>query len=189
LNTTPPTGGHNSWAAVPFGATVPPRMDEVANPVLTFDATIDRDSEFAGPVTLSLNFSCTEIDSHVISRLGRVDVDGQYHLLSMGSIRPANRRIDKERSTLTEIAIDVDAREPLVPGQSVTLKWSLTPRPVILRKGERIRLDVASRTDLLRSDLSHGYEQFDMMVPPYFSRNTIHFGEESFLELARVDGE
>ena len=64
------------------------------------------------------------------------------------------------------------------------LRFSLTPRPVLLQPGERLRLDIASRTDLLRSNVGHGYEQFEMIVPPYFSRNTIHYGAESYLEIA-----
>ena len=70
-----------------------------------------------------------------------------------------------------------------MPGTPVTLRFSLTPRPVVLKRGERVRLDVGNRTDLLRSDVAHGYEQFDMMVPPYFSRNTIHYGELSYIEV------
>jgi hypothetical protein len=136
-----------------------------------------------GPVTVSLQFSCSDIDSHVIARLGRVDAAGGYHLLSMGSIRPACRKIDVLRSTVSEVAIDIDVPEPLVPGTPVALRFSLTPRPVVLKPGERLRLDIGSRTDLLRSDVAHGYEQFDMMVPPYFSRNTIHYGELSYIDL------
>jgi len=45
---------------------------------------------------------------------------------------------------------------------------------------------VGSRTDLLRSDVSHGHAQFDMQVPPYFSRNTVHYGPDSYVELSRV---
>jgi predicted acyl esterase len=107
----------NSWAAVPFGAIVPPELDEVANPLLSFETAIEEETEFCGPVRLSLRFSCSEIDSHVIARLGRVDAEGGYHILSMGSIRPACRRIDVARSTATEIAIDIDVPEPLVPGR------------------------------------------------------------------------
>ena len=70
-----------------------------------------------------------------------------------------------------------------MPHLPVTLLFSLMPRPVVLKPGERLRLDIGSRTDLLRSDVAHGHEQFDMMVPPYFSRNTIHFGVESYLDL------
>lgn len=183
---TPPQGGTNAWGAVPFGAVVPPGLDEVANPLLTYETEIDEAVEYVGPITLSLRFSCTEIDSHVIARLGRVDAGGAYHLLSMGSIRPACRRIDAERSTATEIAIDIDTPEPLVRGVPVTLRFSMTPRPVRFGRGERLRLDVASRTDLLRSDVAHGFEQFEMQVPPYFSRNTLHYGPDSWIELARL---
>ncbi|MGZ6691871.1 MAG: CocE/NonD family hydrolase C-terminal non-catalytic domain-containing protein [Solirubrobacteraceae bacterium] len=76
------------------------------------------------------------------------------------------RRIENERSTSTEIAIDIDTPEPLVPGKPVPLRFSLTPHPVIFSPGERLRLDLASRTDLLRDSVSNGYEQFDMQVPP-----------------------
>jgi uncharacterized protein len=79
--------------------------------------------------------------------------------------------------------------DDLVPGVPVTLRFSLTPQPVVLKPGERLRLDIASRTDLLRSDVSHGHAQFDMQVPPYFSRNTLHYGPNSFIEMRqrRVD--
>jgi len=105
------------------------------------------------PIT-GQTFLDNEIDSHVVARLGRVDKAGIYHLLSLGTIRPACRKIDMQRRTATEIAIDIDVPEPLTSGESVTLKFSLTPQPVLLRAGERLRFDVASRTDLLRSDAS-----------------------------------
>jgi uncharacterized protein len=175
--------GKNSWGAVPFGAIVPPGLDEAANPILSYEVQTTEDCEYAGPITASLRFSCSDIDSHVVARLSRIDKDGALHLLSMGAIRPALRRIDHERSTSCEIAIDMDKPEPLVPGEPVTLLFSLPPHPVILKKGEKLRLDLASRTDLLRSDPGHGYEHFEMVVPPYFSRNTIHYGEASYIEL------
>src|SRR5262249_38792075 len=138
-------------------------------------------------VMASLKFSSNEIDSHVVARLGRIDQGGAFQLLSLGTIRPACRTIDAARSTKTEIAIDIDTPEPLKPGEPVTLKFSLTPQPVVLKPGERLRFDIGSRTDLLRSDQSHGHAQFDMQVPPYFARNTIHYGPETYVELRRVD--
>jgi uncharacterized protein len=66
------------------------------------------------------------------------------------------------------------------------LQFSLTPHPVVVKKGERLRFDVGSRTDLLRRDVSHGHAQFDMHVPPYFSRNTLHHGPETYIELHKV---
>jgi len=186
LERAPGKAGANRWAAVPFGAIVTPGFDEVANQILSFDFPVETQIELTGPVTLSLSFSCNEIDSHVIARAGRVARDGAYEILSMGSIRPSCRRIDAARSTATEIAIDIDAPEPLTPGVPVTLRFSLTPQPVVLKPGERLRLDIGSRTDLLRSDVSHGHAQFDMQVPPYFSRNTLHYGPNTFVEVRIV---
>lgn len=177
-----PGEGANRWAATPLGAILTPGFDDVANPILSFELPIETEIELTGPVTASLSFSCNEIDSHVIARTGRVAQDGSYEILSMGSIRPACRRIDAARSTATEIALDIDTPEPLTPGVPVALRFSLTPQPVVLQPGERLRLDIGSRTDLLRSDVSHGHAQFDMQVPPYFSRNTLHYGADTFLE-------
>jgi len=78
------------------------------------------DTEFSGPVTASLRFSCNEIDSHVIARLGRVDAAGAYHLLSLGVISPARRRIDRACSTATEVAIDISHPEDPRPTSSYT---------------------------------------------------------------------
>jgi uncharacterized protein len=85
----------------------------------------------------------------------------------------------------TEVAVDISNPQPLIPGEPVTLQFSLTPH-LVVTKGERLRFDVGSRTDLLRSDVSHGHAQFDMHVPPYFSRNTLHHGPETYIELHKV---
>lgn len=178
--------GSNNWAAVPLNAPLVGGFDEVANQTLTFAATMRDEVEFSGPVSAHLSFSCNEIDSYVVARVGRVDRAGQYHLLSMGAISPARRRIDVARSTACEIAIDSEVPEPLMPGEAVQLAFSLTPAPVRLQPGEKLRFDIASRTDLLKSDPSHGYVHFDLPVPPYFSRNTLHYGPQTYLELHRV---
>ena len=49
------------------------------------------------------------------------------------------------------------------------------------------RLTERSGMYLLRSDVSHGHAQFDMQVPPYFSRNTLHYGPDTYIELRRAD--
>ncbi len=181
-----PGEGENSWAAIPLAAPMFGGFDEIANQLLSFEAAMEDDIEFSGPVTAHLLFSSNEIDSHVIVRLGRVDAQGGYHLLSMGAISPARRQIDAARSTACEIAIDSGMREPLTPGVPVPLVFSLTPAPVLLKKGERLRFDVASRTDLLKSDVGHGYVHFDMPVPPYFSRNKLLYGPRTYVELCKV---
>jgi uncharacterized protein len=181
-----PASGTNSWAAIPLGAPVLGGIDDVLNQTLVYEAAIDVDTEFSGPITVHLRFSCNEIDSQIVARLGRVDAGGGYHLLSMGTISAARRRLDPGRSTHCEIAIDSENPRPLTPGEPVPIVFSLTPAPTRLRPGEKLRLDIASRTDLVKSDVGHGYAQFDMPVPPYFSRNTIHYGPDSYLELHHV---
>ena len=124
--------GTSSWAAMPIGAPFASDLDEVTDQILCFETEFHDDSQFAGPVTANLTFSCNEIDSYVITRVGRVDRAGAYHLLSLGAISPARRRIDNARSTACEVAIDISEPEPLAPGQPVTLRFSLTPHPVEL---------------------------------------------------------
>jgi uncharacterized protein len=186
LTSEPPAFGANSWAAIPLGAPIIAGIDEVLNQKLVYETTIGTDTEFAGPVSAHLRFSCNEIDSYVVARLGRVDAAGAYHLLSMGAISPARRRPDSDRSTACEIAIDTETPTPLTPGETVSLMFSLTPAPTRLRPGEKLRFEIASRTDLLKSDFAHGYVHFNIPGPPYFSRNKLHYGSESYLELYRV---
>jgi uncharacterized protein len=178
--------GRSSWVAVPLGVPVLPGLDDLAPQVLSFDLPVTEDLQLAGPVTAQLSFSCNEIDSYVVARLSRVDAAGDAHQLSMGAIRPAGRAVDPTRGSTIEIAIDSGRREPLVPGEPVTLRFSLTAGPVLLRAGETLRLDVGSRTDLLRKDPGEGYAQFDLPVPPYLSRNTLHFGGKSWIEVTAV---
>jgi hypothetical protein len=109
------------WAATPLGAIVTAGLDDVVNQVLSYEMVMNEDTEFSGPITASLKFSSNEIDSHLIARLGRVDKVGVYRLLSLRTIRPALRKIDIKRSTATEIAIDTDVPQPLIPNEPIML--------------------------------------------------------------------
>ncbi|MFF2050596.1 CocE/NonD family hydrolase [Leifsonia sp. NPDC058194] len=186
LATTPSQAGSGTWHAVPFGVPILGGIEEIANQLLSYEYAPSETVEFAGPVTANLRFSCNELDSFVIARLSRIDSAGKRHHLSMGVIRPAARTIEADRSTSVEIAIDTTVRTPLVPGEPVTLRFSLTPGPVRLEPGERLRLDIGSRTDLLRESPATGFAHFELPAPPYFSRNTLHYGGESWIELAQM---
>ena len=184
----PADGGRNSWAAVPMGLPILGGFDEVANQTLVYEMQIDEDVQFAGPVSAHLSFSCNEIDSQVVARLGRVAGDGTCHQLSMGTISAARRRRDPARSTACEIAIDTEKPEPLEPDSPVSLSFSLTPGPTRLKRGERLRLEVASRMDVLGRTAADGHAHFDLPAPPYFSRNTLHYGPSTYLEVRQVSG-
>ena len=181
-----PSEGSNRWAAIPLGAPVPGGLSEVLNQTVIYELPIDRKTDFVGPVTANLTFSSNEIDSYVLARLGRIDLAGVDHLLSLGAITPSRRTIDNARGTAVEIALDVGARQPLVPGKPVILRFSLTPGPTQLMPGEKLRLTIASRTDLVESDMAHDHAHFHMQVPPYFSRNTLHYGPNTYIEIQQI---
>lgn len=178
-----PADGSDSWLAVPLGLPTLGGLDTVDRQLVTFALPIERDTRLAGAVTLRLSFSCNEIDSYLVARLSRVEADGTRHQLSIGAVRPTACTEDPERSTGLEIVHDTGRRTALVPGEPVAVRFSLTPFPVLLRAGERLQLDIGSRTDLLREDPADGYVQFDLPVPPYLCRNTVHFGGDSWIEV------
>jgi predicted acyl esterase len=178
-----PEDGSDSWIGIPIGLPVIGGLDEIEQQLLTFELPIEQDVEFAGAVTVRLRFSCNEIDSYILARLSRIDTSGNRHQLSIGAVRPTACTEDPSRSTSIEIVHDTGRRQALIPGEPVEVRFSLTPFPVLLRAGERLQLDVGSRSDLLREDPADGYVQFDMPVPPYLCRNTLHFGGLSFIEI------
>ena len=74
----------------------------------------------------------------------------------MGALRPATRTEDTTRGSAIEIAIDSGAASPLVPGEPVVLRFSLTPGPIASPAAETLRLELGSRTDLLRERRQRG---------------------------------
>lgn len=186
LSPSPPQPAKNRWAAIPRRAPRIGGLDEVVNEKLVYEFTADRTIELAGPVTANLLFSSNEIDSYVLARVERVDRAGSRHLLSLGALSPARRRVDATRSNPVEIAIDIDRPQALVPHEPVVLRFSLTPGPTRLEPGETLRLEIASRTDFVESDSAHDHAHFDLEVPPYFSRNALHCGADTWIELDEV---
>ncbi len=170
-----PASAESTWLAVPRGIAVLPGFDRTEPQRRRFRFVAKEDFELAGPVTLQLEYGCSEMDSYIVARLDRVDRDGRHRPLAMGHLRPATRSVDAERGSRCEIAIDTAVRQPLRAGEPVLLRFSLTPAAAVIRKGETLELDLASRTD--------GFIVPDMAVPPYFARNMIHHGPETFLEL------
>src|SRR3712207_7508041 len=61
-----------------------------------------------------------------------------YTTLFRSAIRPVSRTEEEDRSTPLEIAIDAGRREPLVPDEPVVLRFSLTPGPTLLRRGDTL---------------------------------------------------
>jgi uncharacterized protein len=64
----------------------------------------------------------------------------------------------------------------------------IRPRLRLFDNGEHLEI-ITSRTDLLLTDQSDGRAQFQMQVPPYFSRNTLRYGAETYVELRSADAD
>src|SRR5262249_23819070 len=179
-----PAIAESSWVSVPRGVAVLPGIDQTDPRRRRFRLVAKEDFELAAPLTLQLKYACSEIDSYIVARLDRVDRGGRRRALAMGHLRPATRAIDVARSGRCEIAIDTGTRQPLHAGKPELLRFSLTPAAAVIRAGEALELDLTSGTDLLGIPVRDGFIVPDMAVPPYFARNTIHHGPETFLELS-----
>ena len=184
LATKVPASAESTWLAVPRGIAVLPGFDRTEPQRRRFRFLAQEDFELAGPVTLQLKYACSEIDSYIVARLDRVDREGRRRPLAMGHLRPSTRAADAGRGSRCEIAIDTAMRQPLRANEPVLVRFSLTPAAAVIRTGEALELDLASRTDLLPIPVRDGFIVPDMAVPPYFARNIIHHGPETFLELS-----
>jgi hypothetical protein len=174
------------WLSVPRGADVLPGIDRVKPQVLRLAWNADRDLDLLGPVSITLRYSCNEIDSYIVARLDRIASNGERRCLAMGHLRPARRRVIEGEGSPAEIVHDSRALDPLEPGAAVDLRFSLTPAAALVRAGERLELSIASRTDLLPLRVRDGFVAPDMPVPPFFALNTLYFGEGTFLEVTAM---
>jgi uncharacterized protein len=181
-----PTGTAGaSFLALPRHTLYPEEVDRYEAQVLGFATEpFAQDTEMAGPITLSLCLSSTAIDTYLTARLSDLAPDGARRSLSFGYQRAALRKIDEARSTPTEIVHQRDAVEPLTPGEPVTLLLSLTVSANLFREGHRLLLELGSRTDLIGATFAEGFVYFDVDAPPYPARNTLHAGEDSYLEIS-----
>ncbi len=174
-----PCEGRASWLAAPRSAELLPGLEHEQQ--LAWSLEFREPTTLAGPLKVNLRFSCNEIDSHVVARLGRQSPGGKDELLALGHLRPAQRLIDEERSTRAEVA-HLDQRVPLVPHEPVELTFSLTPAVARFEAGDRLTFKLGSRTEPFIGQIADGHVNFNFEVPPYFSRNTVHFGQGSWLE-------
>nr|HAT8714836.1 CocE/NonD family hydrolase [Legionella jordanis] len=183
LQFEPPMLAENSWISIPLGMETLPGIEQFETQKLSYELPFDKETTIAGPITLQLRYSCNQIDSYIVARVGRIDQQGNYHPLSMGHLRPATRTINESSSTKCEVAINTSDINPLKPHEAVTLRFSLTPMASQFKQGERLLLEIASRTDQVPVSMQEGFITPHMAVPPYYGRNKIHYGEDSFMEL------
>ncbi len=177
----------HSYLAIPSTSYQLAELDRYEAQILRFSTpAFEVETVFVGPVTLSLSFCASAIDTYFVARISDIGPDGRRTKLSWGWILASHRTVDPERSNPTEIVHDhrSTAARQLVPGQPTELKFSLNPIANAFRPGHRLELEIASRPELLSSESGEGFDMFHWDPVPYRSRNTLFFGPHaSYLDL------
>lgn len=189
LQTEPSQPGQHDYIALPSTSYRLEAVDQYeAQNVCFSTAPFEAPTDMVGPVTLTLTFSASAIDTYFVARIDDVAPDGKRSKLSWGWLLASHRSIDKARSNPTEIVHDHSSRaaRQLTPDLPTTVKFSLNPIANQFRAGHRLELQIASRPELLASESGEGFDMFHWDPVPYRSRNKLIFGgtEPSCLELS-----
>jgi uncharacterized protein len=143
----PPAGGEAKSGRVEFG---------LRRGRATFTHRFAHDTEVIGPMTARLAVSLTGTDDATVfvgvrkRRAGRVvGFEGSYGfdraLVTWGALRVSHRAVDPARSLPGVPFHPFDRREPVGPGEIVTLEIELAPSATLWRAGEDLELLVQSR--------------------------------------------
>ena len=166
-----------SWASLPAGLSYPGAFDRSAPypQVLRYasDPASD-DVHIAGPADITLQLSCTAMDTHVQVRLSDLAPDGTVSTVSVGWLLASHRSIDAARSTPTEIVHDHAHPLPVTPGAPHSLRFSLFPFAQLLRKGHRLILEIGSDPKRLAPGTKDKFVYFGNAGTPYSALNTVH---------------
>jgi putative CocE/NonD family hydrolase len=189
LQTEPAAEASSHWLAAPKVPGLVPGTDKAMPHVLRFRYAVTGDMELVGPAHLKLALASSEIDTHVVARLDRIDRAGNRHCLSMGNQRAAARQLMPDVSTRAEYAIDDRVLTPLRPNEPVDLNVNLTPTAAVLHAGDTLELAVASRPALLAPSVREGFLAYEgYALPQYIARNTMLHGERTALTLTVLQG-
>ena len=117
--------------------------------LLTYTAApLDTDLEITGSPVLKLEMASTATDGAIHAYLEDVAPDGRVTYLDEGVFRIINRKeVDPTSLPYAPLGpphsfLRSDA-EPLTPGETATIRFSMIPTSLLLRKGHRIRLALA----------------------------------------------
>jgi predicted acyl esterase len=124
----------------------------------TFSTTpFDQDTEVTGPMKLKLWVSSSVDDADLFTILHHIGTDGK-EILYMGQmgheiaaaygwLRLSHRKLDPERSTPYRPFHAHDELQRVKPGEVVPAEIEIWPASMVIKKGHRLALEVASRDD------------------------------------------
>jgi predicted acyl esterase len=137
--------------------------DHVAR-VNTFTASpFDRDREFTGQGVLHLFSSSDQTDMDVIVKVSLLtEAPGRPRVteVTQGWLRASHRAEDPQLTKDMRPFHKHDRADPIKPGQVYVLRIELLPMSVLVRKGERLRLEISNwDSPIADAPMTHWYGQ------------------------------
>ncbi len=137
--------------------------DHVARVVTYTSAAFDRDREFTGQGVLHLFASSDQTDMDVMAKLTLLPGSGDgppFIKVSQGWLRASHRAEDEALTTEMRPFHAHQSAEPIEPGAVCELRIELMPMSVLVRKGDRLRLELSNtESALTEAPMSHWYGQ------------------------------
>jgi putative CocE/NonD family hydrolase len=179
---TASSGTQTRWHTQLGGGDVvyPDRATEDKKLLTYTSAPLDADAEITGSPVLTLEMDSTTTDGAIHAYLEDVAPTGRVTYLDEGIFRVIHRKEVDPRSLPYQLLgpahsfLRADA-EPMKPGEVATIRFSLFPTSVLLRKGHSIRISLAGADASL-------FQRYPATGTPTWTiyRET---GRSSFLEL------
>ena len=123
----------------------------------------ERDREFTGQGVLHLFASSDQTDMDVIVKLSLLPDDEQgppFVRVSQGWQRASHRAEDADLTTEMRPFFRHDHAEPIEPGRVYELRIELLPMSVLVRRGDRLRLEISNwESSITEAPMTHWYGQ------------------------------
>lgn len=137
--------------------------DHFARVVTYTTAPFGYDREFTGQAVLHLFASSDQADMDVMAKLSLLpDGEGKppFVKLTQGWLRASHRAEGPALSTEMRPFLRHDRAEPIEPARAYELRIELLPLSVLVRKGERLRLEISNcESAITEAPMTHWYGQ------------------------------
>jgi predicted acyl esterase len=137
--------------------------DHFSRVVTYTSAPFERDREFTGQGVLHLHASSDQLDMDLFVKLSLLpEGEGKprFMKVSQGWLRASHRAEDPAHTTEMRPFLRHDRAEPIEPGTVYELRVELLPMSVLLRKGERLRLEISNwDSTITEAPMTHWYGQ------------------------------
>jgi putative CocE/NonD family hydrolase len=181
--TARPDGGATTWSypdphwmagVTTFGADGVP--DHFSRVVTYTSPPFERDREFTGQAVLHLFVSSEQTDADLVIKLSLLPAgDGKprFMKISQGWLRASHRAEDPSLSTEMRPFHFHRTAEPIEPGTIYELRVELLPMSVLVRRGERLRLEISNwESAITEAPMTHWYGQ--KVSADTYHHDTVH---------------